>query len=220
MKFPESTFFGKRIPKESFYQRVDMNPSIKRSFIDDIDQIVWQNKLSPETLNISPGTRVLEIEVFHISLKRKEYNPKVIEVIEKSIPKHLLFILKFEGESKALINYKEESESQKGKFKMIDSYSTDWLPEENLTLSLEGLNTDQIYDGFIRQIARFEYLTDDQPDDISQSVERAQTIAKLEKKIADLEAKKRKEKQFNKQLQISNEIKVLKTKINSLLRND
>lgn len=220
MKFPESTFFGKRIPKESFYQRVDMNPSIKRSFIDDIDQIVWQNKLSPETLNISPGTRVLEIEVFYISLKCKEYNPKVIEVIEKAIPKHLLFILKFEDELKALINYKEESESQKGKFKMIDSYFTDWLPAADLTLSLEGLNTDQIYDGFIRQIARFEYLTDDQPDDISQSVERAQTIAKLEKKIAELKAKKRKEKQFNKQITFSNQIKEMQFKIKTIKESE
>ncbi|MGL5787742.1 MAG: DUF4391 domain-containing protein [Bacteroidales bacterium] len=68
---------------------------------------------------------------------------------------------------------------------------------------------DQIYDGFIHQIAGFNSPADD-VSDISQSVERAQTIAKLKKKIAELEAKKRKEKQFNKQLQISNEIKKLK----------
>lgn len=213
MKFPESTFFGKRIPKESFYQRVDMNSSIKRSFIDDIEQIVWQNKLSPDTLNVGKGTRVIEIEIFEIQLKRKVYDAKVIEVIEKSIPKHLLFILSYQGESKLLMNYKEEYENQTGKFKIVDTFQSDWLASDKLMLQIEGLSIDQVYDSFIRQVAGTKLVQDEELD-IKESVERTKAIEKLEKKIAELEAKKRKEKQFNKQLQISNEIKKLKNMLN------
>lgn len=209
IKFPESTFLGKRIPKESFYQRIDMNATIKRSFIDDIDQIVWQNKLSPDTLNVGKGTRVIEIEVFEIQLKRILYAAKVIEFIEKSIPKHLLFILSHQGESKLLMNYKEEYENQTGKFKIVETFQTDWLPSNDLRLQIEGLSLDQVYDSFIRQVAGAKLVKVEELD-IKESVERTRAVEKLEKKIADLEAKKRKEKQFNKQLQINSEIKKLK----------
>lgn len=211
MQFPESTYFGRRVPKESFYQRLDMNSTIKRAFIDDIDQIVWQNKLSPDTLNIGSGTRVLEIEVFYIYLKRKDYNPKLIEVIEKAIPKHLLFVLIFQEEKKLLINYKEESDHKKGQYKIVETYASDWSQSAEIMLSLDGLNIDQIYDGFIRQIAGLRITTGE--EEIKQSVEKAQAIVKLEKKIAVLEAKKRKEKQFNKQIEISKEIKELNLKL-------
>lgn len=211
IQFPESTYFGKRVPKESFYQRLDMNSTIKRAFIDDIDQIVWQNKLSPDTLNIGSGARVLEIEVFYIYLKHKDYNPKLIEVIEKAIPKHLLFVLIFQEEKKLLINYKEESDHHKGQFKIVETYASDWSQSAEIMLSLDGLNIDQIYDGFIRQIAGSRIAAAE--EEIKHSVEKAQTIAKLEMKIAALETKKRKEKQFNKQVEISNEIKRLKSLI-------
>ncbi|MGL4992631.1 MAG: DUF4391 domain-containing protein [Bacteroidales bacterium] len=209
MNFPKSTYFGKLIPKENFYQRVDMNATIKRSFIDDIEQIVWQNKLSPDTLNVSKGTRVVEIEIFEIQLKRKVYDAKVIEVIEKSIPKHLLFVLTYQEESKLLMNYKEEYENQRGKFKIVETFQSDWISSDSLSIQIEGTSIDQVYDSFIRQVAG-ERLVHDEVVDIKESVERTKAIEKLEKKIADLEAKKRKEKQFNKQLQISNEIKKLK----------
>ena len=215
IKFPESTFFGKRIPKESFYQRVDMNTSIKRSFIDDIEQIVWQNKLSPDTLNVGKGTRVTEIEFFEIQLKRKSYDAKLIELIEKSIPKHLLFIHTYQNESKLLLNYKEECEKLTGKFKIVDSFQTDWLPSDKLSLQIDGLSIDQVYDSFIRQVAG-KKLVQEEGLDIKESVEKAKNIEKHQKRIADLEAKKRKEKQFNKQLIISNEIKLLNAQIDLL----
>lgn len=222
IKFPESTFIGKRIPKESFYQRIDMNATIKRSFIDDIDQIVWQNKLSPDTLNVAKGTRVIEIEVFEIQLKRRLYDAKVIEVIEKSIPKHLQFIISFQGESKLLMNYKEEYENQTGKFKIVETFQTDWLPSNDLRLQIEGLSIDQVYDSFIRQVAGTTLVQDEELD-IRESVERTRAIEKLEKKIADLEAKKRKEKQFNKQIAINDEIKKLKIEclsLSNIYKND
>lgn len=207
--FPESTYFGKRIPKESFYQRVDMNASVKRSFIDDIDQIIWQNKLSANTLHVGKGTRIIEIEIFEIQLKRKEYNTKIIELLEKSIPKHLLFILSYQGNSKLLMNFKEEYEKQPGKFKIVESYQSDWLPSDKLSIQVEGLTIDQVYDSFIRQVAGTKLIQEEDLD-IIQTIEKSQIAAKLQKKIADLEAKKKKEKQFNVQIEISNEIKRIK----------
>jgi len=207
--FPESTYFGKRIPKESFYQRVDMNASVKRSFIDDIEQIIWQNKLSANTLHVGKGTRIIEIEIFEIQLKRKEYNTKIIELLEKSIPKHLLFILSYQGNSKLLMNFKEEYEKQPGKFKIVESYQSDWLPSDKLSIQVEGLTIDQVYDSFIRQVAGTKLIQEEDLD-IIQTIEKSQIAAKLQKKIADLEAKKKKEKQFNVQIEISNEIKRIK----------
>ena len=62
MLFPESTYIGKRIPKEGFYSKADLNATQKRAFVDDIESIVWRNLLSENTLNVSKGEKVTQID--------------------------------------------------------------------------------------------------------------------------------------------------------------
>ena len=58
ISFPQSTLFDKRIPKQKFYDNLNVTPSLKQSFIDDIEDIVWKNKLSAGTMNIAEGKTV------------------------------------------------------------------------------------------------------------------------------------------------------------------
>ncbi len=209
LQFPESTYLSKRIPKETFYKHCGMSADDKRAFVDDIDSILWRNKLSPETLNIASGKRVIEIEVFEVGLKHKVFDNKVIELIERAIPKHIVFILTYGDEAMLLVNYKEENEAKRGKFKVVETYHSEWLPLCDTSISVEGLNMDQVYDSFIRQIAS-EKLSMNVEEDIQESIQKAKELEKLNKQIESLEAKKRKEKQFNKQMTISSQIKELK----------
>ncbi len=215
LQFPDSSYLAKRIPKDIFYKQVDMSADVKRVFVDGIDSILWRNKLSHDTLNIASGRRVIEIEVFEIALKQKAFDNKVIELIEKAIPKHIVFILTYGDEAMLLVNYKEENEAKRGKFKVIETYHSEWLPLCDVSLNVEGLNMDQVYDSFVRQVASGK-LSMNVEEDIQESVMKAKELEKLNKQIASLEAKKRKEKQFNKQLTISSRIKELKKKLEEI----
>lgn len=50
--FPVSTEFNKRIPKQKFYENLDVSPTLRRVFVDQIRIVYWRNKLAASTLNI------------------------------------------------------------------------------------------------------------------------------------------------------------------------
>lgn len=209
LTFPTTTHFGKRIPKESFYQRIAMSSAVKRAFVDDIEQVVWLHKLSPDTLNVGKGSVVLEIEVFEVTLKRKEFDSRIFELIERAIPKHIVFVVVYGSEAMLLISYKEQNASNPTKFRIVETYQTEWMPKEEVTLQLDGLNIDQIYQSFVRQVAGVK-LPNTNETDIASAVEQAQHTDKLRRQIATLEARKRNEVQFNQQIKISQQIEQLK----------
>lgn len=48
--FPASTEFGKRIPKQKFYENLDVSPALHRMFVDQIKLVYWRNKLAASRL--------------------------------------------------------------------------------------------------------------------------------------------------------------------------
>lgn len=210
MLFPESTYIGKRIPKEGFYSKADLNATQKRAFVEDIESIVWRNLLSENSLNVSKGEKVTQIDIIQINLKQREYNKTILDVIEKAIPRHLVFILTINNSRQLCINYKEEF--QKGKYRIVESFSTDWLNDGEAVLNIQGHDLDRVYENFVYQIAKGRIIKADGVE-LSETIQKSQEIEKIKKRIAELEEKKRKEKQFNMQLRIADEIKELKSKI-------
>ena len=91
--FPVSTEFGKRIPKQKFYENLDVSPALRRVFVDQIRLVYWRNKLAASTLNIAAGEAVTEIEVFEVRLNDPQLDEAVLKQIDKEIPYHILFIL-------------------------------------------------------------------------------------------------------------------------------
>ncbi len=45
-----------------------MNGTMKAYIVEDIDQIVWRNKLSPSILNVAAGASVIEIDVWLLAV--------------------------------------------------------------------------------------------------------------------------------------------------------
>jgi hypothetical protein len=213
--FPSSTRKGIRLPKESFYTHATLTPTVKRAMVDDVEQIVWSHSLTAETLNVNSNDKVRQIDVLTITLKKRECNEKIFEVIERAIPRHILFILRFKSECRLLIHFKEAYENVKGKYRIVESYFTEWQPEEEVTLAISGLDLERIYHNFIYQIAGNK-LKKESVRELGKAVEQHQEAEKIRKKIARLEDKMRKEVQYNLQLQLSAKIKELKKKLTDI----
>ena len=86
LELPASTVFNRRIPKQKFYDNLSVTPQLKRVFIEQISQIIWQNKIAPVTVNIMEGAAVNEIEVLCIKLNQQGIDTKVLSLIDKEIP--------------------------------------------------------------------------------------------------------------------------------------
>ena len=84
--FPQTTYFGKLIPKTKFYDKLTIDKKVERSFIDQIASVRWVHKLSADTLNVSKGNTVDEIEVFLIKLKTPELDINVLKQMDRQLP--------------------------------------------------------------------------------------------------------------------------------------
>ena len=213
--FPVSTEFNKRIPKQKFYENLDVSATLRRVFVDQIRIVYWRNKLAASTLNIAAGEAVTEIEVFEVRLNEPKLDEAVLKQIDKEIPYHILFILTCDGKAQAWIGYKEAAASGSNAFKVNRYYHTDWMPEDELQLRIDGLNMDAVYESLVRQIAG-DKLQADSGESLKESVERDEKIKNLKKQIEVIQGKIRKEKQLNVQMKLNGELKKLKKELENV----
>lgn len=205
---PKTTEFNKRIPKQKFYENLSLKPAIKKAFADQIRVIYWRNKMATTTLNLASGELVTEIEVFEIRLTSPDLNENVLRLIDGEIPYHILYLQEYNGKYQAVMGYKEKAGSGKAAFKVDRYYRTEWLTEKELPLHLEGLTIDAVYENFIRQIAG-DLLTGNENTTLKESVEWQKRREQIEKQIAALEARMKKEKQLNRKMELKAELKEL-----------
>ena len=210
--FPASTEFNKKIPKQKFYDNLDISPALRRVFVDQIRLVYWRNKLAASTLNIATGDAVTEIEVFEVRLNDPQLDEAVLKQIDKEIPYHILFVLTCNGKAQAWIGYKEAAASGSNAFKVSRYYHTDWMPEDELHLHIDGLNMDAVYESLVRQIAG-DKLQTDSGESLKESVERDEKKKQLEKQIAALESKMKKEKQLNRRMEMNSELKKMRKEL-------
>ena len=213
LELPKSTVFGRRIPKQKFYDNLNVNAQLKRVFVEQINLITWRNKIAPTTLNIPKGESVSEIEVIAIQLNQRELDKRILPLIDKEIPYHILFLLEYGGEVQAWVGYKEQAKTSA--FKPGAYYHTDWLMPEALNLRIDGLDMDKVYESLIRQIAG-ERLVDADDGSIKEAVNRDDRRRKLIKEIVALEKKVQRENQFNRQVELNGELRRLNMELEGL----
>lgn len=206
LNFPKSTEFKRRVPKQKFYEHLTVSSDLRRAFVEQIRAVIWCNKLAADTLNIAPGEQVLEVEVFLVQLTGPEVPEEALRQIDKEIPYHILFLLEFEGKYQAWIGYKTLAA---GGGKVDRYYHTEWLAAEDLPLKLVGLDMDAVYENLVRQIAG-DRLQSGQGESLQEAIEREKQREQLKKQILALEKKIKREKQFNRQVEMNSLLKKLR----------
>lgn len=213
-QLPKSTEFNKRIPKQKFYDNLDIPSRVKQEFKDKIQVIYWRNKISADTINLATGEEVDEVEVFEIKLRHPDLSVNVLKQIDREIPYHILFLLEYKDKYQAWIGYKEATGGNAA-FKVNQYYHTDWQIAPDLTLHIEGLDMDAVYEHFVRQVAG-EALQINHGESLSESIQHAQRREQLQKQIIKLETAIKREKQLNIQIQKNAELKKLKKELEAL----
>ena len=213
---PKTTEFNKRIPKQKFYENMDISPALKKVFVEQVKIIYWKNKIAASTTNLAAGSEVTELEVFEIRLNSPVLDDGLLRQIDREIPYHILFLLEYEGKYQAWIGYKEAAASGNKAFKVKGYYYTEWFVEDELPLKMEGLNIDVVYENFVRQIAGDKLSTEKTGESLKESVEREEQRQTVQKQIEALKAKIKKETQLNKQMEMNNELKKLKRELEEI----
>lgn len=202
---PATTEYNKRIPKQKFYENLSVMPALKRVFVEQIQNVIWANKIAPATVSVSEGKEVTEIEVFRICLNTGTLDESALRQMDKQIPYHILFVLEYNDKYQVWIGYKEVSGGDNA-FKVNKYYHTEWLAEQDLQIKIDGLDMDSIYANLVRQIGGIKKSDNSLGEQIADKEYRE----RLEKEIAKLEKLARAEKQPKKKFGFVQQIKKLK----------
>lgn len=198
---PRSTVVNRRVAKEKLYANAPLTTSMRNMIKDQIESVIWRNKLAENTIAVAAGETVKEIQVFEVAIRQRGLDKRVLAAIAKAIPYKILFILTFGGEAQAWLQVS-------GAF-----YNTEWFMPEGFTLKFEGFDLDTVYENLARQIADGRLGTE---GDIAEAVDRDKKRQWLEGKIAALEKKLLREKQFNRQVELNGELKKLRKEMEGL----
>lgn len=210
LNLPASAAFNRRIPKQKFYEELPLTPALRRVFVGQINAIWWRSKIAPATANLALGRTVTELEVFELQLAQPSLDEGVLRAIDKRIPYPILYLLTCDGRCQAWIGYQPAGQAGAQVY-----YHTAWQPQEDLMLELRGLDTDAAYENFVRQIAGGA-LNAPATEPLQQSIARDQRRRALEKQIAVLQNKIRREKQLNRQVELNGELKRLRKEMECL----
>lgn len=196
-----------------FYRHLDVNAKMKQRFVDDVTSFTWLYKLAPSTLNVADGKVVHEIAFFHVLLKEMDCPNDVFLFIDKNMPRHVVFILQHADHYRLLLNYKEWMSEKEGTFNIVKSFATEWMPRQQLSLTIEGQTMDKIYESFAGFISGFGTTSS---EDTKRMVELQEQIEKKTRMAEALQKKVRAEKQFNRQMEMNAEARAVKSEIAAL----
>lgn len=210
LKFPRTTIVGKPIPKNAFYKHLEVNAKMKQHFVDDVVSIHWLYKLAPSTINVEDGKLVHEIVVFSAELKSKDCPDNVFLFIDQNMPRHVVFILEYDNRYKVLLNYKEWKDGQNGPFRIIKTFVTEWLTDNQLLLTLEGQNMDALYESIAGQVSGFGTK---KAEDTKRIVELEGLIDKAKRDVESIQKQIRNERQLNRQMELNGEARGIKKQI-------
>ena len=210
LKFPRTTIVGKPVPKNAFYKHLEVNAKIKQHFVEDVASIHWLYKLASSTIHVEDGKLVHEIVVFSAVLKSKDCPDDVFLFIDQNMPRHVVFILEYDNRYKVLLNYKEWKDGQNGQFKIIKTFVTEWLTDNQLSLTLEGQNMDALYEAMAGQVSGFGTR---KAEDTKRIVELEGLIDKAKREVESIQKRIRNERQLNRQMELNGAARGIKKQI-------
>ena len=128
-RWPEAAKFGRRVPKEKFYEHGTVSTAIREKFINEVQRITWAYKLAEATINLPGVPTVPEIQVFTIDAKTDDVSEAVLGAIDKAIPFPIIFeIARQRGEQPEARTVAAHKQLGAGTPKLSAYYSTAWQP--------------------------------------------------------------------------------------------
>ena len=212
--YPKQAEFNRVLPKSKIYEHGKPSRAVRDCFVSQVNQIVWQYKLAPETINLPPRPSVPEIEIFSIDLKTKDISEDVLRCIDKAIPLPIFYNLTFEGRIKTVAAYKRPSDADVSRW-VVDAYfSSPWLPANGERSALPvALDMAGLYEQMLRRLMPYPARSG---ETLKDHVERLTQLRSKQNEYTKQEAHLHREKQFNRKVEINTQLRTLKTVIKTL----
>jgi hypothetical protein len=208
---PTSTTVQRVVPKNSFdpYTTKKQKELLARY----VSKIIWRNNLSPETINL-PGREVREIQIFTIELKVKREIAPILNIIDRAIPYHIIFVVEFDGWCYLSTSAKHPSPLDESKSIIDWTFESEWFEKTNYCYPLElKKSLDDVFCDFCN---RLSIKPDKEMKNIPELISYNAKLHALNKAIESLKKKIASCNQFNKKVDLNLKLKKLEEELNLL----
>ena len=211
-RWPEAAKFGRRVPKEKFYEYGTIGTAVREKFVTEVQRITWAFKLAEATINLPGTSAVPEIQVFTIDAKTDDVSEAVLGVIDKAIPFPIIFEVTRSREDRDQVRMvAAHKHIGSGTPKLSAYYSTGWQRGDAERQALPtAITLPALYAALLQPLTP---LTSRPGEDMSEVADRLAMVRKLERDVASLERKLGTEPQFNRRVELR---RTLKTKQHEL----
>lgn len=214
--YPKQAEFNRVLPKSKIYEHGKPTRAVRDGFVAQINQIVWQYKLAPETINLPARPGVPEIEIFSIELKTADVSEDVLRCIDKAIPLPIFYNLSFDGRIKIVAAYKRPSDADASRWVVDGYFASPWFPANSERSALPvALDMAGLYEQMLRRLMLQPARTG---ETLKDHVERLAQLRSKQTEYTKLEARLHKEKQFNRKVELNSQLRTIKTGIDTLAR--
>jgi len=212
--FPKKAAYGKVIPKNKIYAYANPRTRIKELFVREVDKIVWSYKLSPQTINLPESGFVKEIQIITIDLKGKDLNVDVLRTIDKAIPSPIIFTLRDNDKIRYTAAYKRQNEADKLKWVISEYFQSPWMKENKERQPLPvALNLRILYETLVKNLISITPFSD---ENVEEFIVRVEQIGVKQREAEKIQIKIRKEKQYNRKVELHVQLVNLKKEIEAI----
>jgi hypothetical protein len=155
-------------------------------------RIQWTHKLSVNTINLE-GVDIKELQIFEVQLRERKNISELLAIIDKAIPYHIIFLLKYGGEVMVSTSKKHAHPSNENNAVIDWTFNSEWMREVPYSLNLKQ-DIDFIYTDFCKQLSD---VAESKLQSLDELIRQKEKIVTLEKEIEKLRTKVKNCKQFN-----------------------
>ena len=223
-KFPQQAKVDRLIPKNKFYEQGKANTKIEQLFVNQVENIRWAYKLASSTIHLQDQEDLKEIQIFRVKSRVEDLDVSILSFIDKLILTPIIFEVVYQDKVKVIATYKRLNQADKTKAVIGQYYASGWLEDADRVELPLYLKLADLYEHFIAQILPIASSKDQENDDESVSIElqlqKAQQLENLQKQLDKLKSKLRTEKQFNRKVELNNQIRLLGAQLDKLRNNN
>ncbi|QHI70498.1 DUF4391 domain-containing protein [Tichowtungia aerotolerans] len=211
--YPQKAAFGKTVPKSLIYSKARPSKKVKSLFVEQVEEIIWAYKLSRETLKLPAKGGYSEIEVFDIRLRADKLDVAVLDSIDKAIPYPIIFRLLSQRQVKNVAAYKRPATDGTKNWVIGGRFETDWLKTPGEDPLPVALNIKALYEQMMLPIIGNSPRKD---EPLGEMVQRLNLARKKQNELKKLQSRLKKEKQFNRKVEINAEIRTLSAELEKI----
>lgn len=201
---PGSTEIKKHLPKTLLVKKLNLKAEERQLLDNNISRLELVNQISPHTIPaLSEGLDVKSIFVLKVTLKKKNYDKRVLLLILKLIPQNLLLLLSYNNEESLAVFHD----------KLLIS---DWRLDGAWNLSIVGADLNSAWIGLKSQISGISIPndTDLSATNFSNELRKKEENERVKAQIVTLQKARRTEIQPRRKYEIHCKIQELTAQIN------